>query len=204
MKRIATWLLCSIFIACPLSTAFADSQNLQELLRGTYHVTAVNSCVDAVSGFSDSPVLEVLDPDLGVSNEIAHISGSITFDGVGNAVETSTAMFMNFVEGNVNPVGTVSNTCNYGYTVNSDRSFTLQGDCAGIIEEHIASGLTFLHTGFKKKGFIGSRAKILLVSMIEANEQELFVDGSFATKRMCSRTETLMRVNKREHDDDDD
>ena len=203
MRRIATWLLCSIVIAWPLSTAFADSKNLQKLLRGTYHVTAVNSCVDAVGGFSD-PELQVIDPSLGVSNEIAHISGSITFDGVGNAVETSTAMFMSFVTTNVNSVGTVSNTCNYGYTVNSDRSFTLQGDCAGIIEEHIANGATFLITGFKKKGFIGSRAKILLVSMIEANEQELFVDGVFATKRMCSRTETLMRVNKREHDDDDD
>ncbi len=202
MKRIATWLLCSIVIACPLSTAFADSKNLQKLLRGTYHLTAVNSCVDAVGGFSDK--LEVIDLDAGVSNEISHIRGSITFDGVGNARETSTAMFMSFVEGNENPVGTVSFTCDYWYTVNSNRSFTLQGDCAGIIEEHIASGTTFLHKGFKKKGFIGSRAKILLVSMIEANEHELFVGGSFATKRMCSRTETLMRVNKREHGEDDD
>lgn len=192
MNRTATSLLCTFIFSCPLSTAFAHEHDLQKKLRGTYHLTAVESCVEATDGFGGSPLFT---PMSATNDYISYVSGSITFDRVGNAVSEVNGMTV-LPAPNSSPIRTGSFTCNFAYVVKPDRSFTLDGYCTGNLVVGFPAPLTIMITGIKKQGVMGSSKKMLLVSMTEPNVQEVYVGGALVTHRLCSDTETYMEAKK--------
>ena len=185
-------MLFAVVFSCPLGSAFAQAQDLQEILKGTYHFNTVESCVEATGGFSGEPLYEAFGD---TNTYINYISGTYTFNGVGGAVVTLTAMTMLPVP-NPFPVSTASANCDFAYVVEPDRSFTLDGNCAVLLTGGPSNGLNIMITGIHQNGIVGSAKKTLLVSSNEPNVEEIFVgsDPEPVTQRMCADAGTLIRA----------
>jgi hypothetical protein len=126
------------------------------------------------------------------------MSGLVNFDGNGIAVATLKAMGV--IDNPLGfPVFTISAsdfTCNFTYTVNPDRSFTMeQSICTGDIVYGPGAEVTKIEiTGGESEGFIGQFKQVLTTSKVEPTEQVMTFNGFFGAKRLCTHTWTLVRA----------
>jgi len=189
MNRIAASLLCIIVFSCPLSNAFAQANNLQNQLRGTYNFVGVESCISA-SNFSGS-----FDPIGGSTSTSNTVKGKVTYDGRGTAVYTATGVTIttDSTDPPPHPPLTTSFTCNFGYVVNPDRTFTLNGYCDGVFTSGASNGQTWSLPVVQTQGIIGTDMQ--LWSVTEPLVQDVYVGGARVSKRICFGTATLMRSN---------
>jgi hypothetical protein len=186
------------------SLALADSEgdaNRSSLLKGRYQVTNHIVCVDSQDGFDDPPSLRargsggtVIDTD----------SGTIQFDGNGNAIEIrrGISIFPGPVSPGSFPSGTYEVTCGYTYSVNRDRSFTLNGGCTGTLPAGPVAGLTVDTPQVGGVGQISDSGDMFTLHNVEPVQQLLTLsqDGveTFRTLRLCGSSGVGIRLRKSE------
>lgn len=184
--------------------ALADSEensNRNSLLKGRYQVTNHIVCVDSQRGFSDLPSLQaqgsggtVIDTD----------SGAIQFDGNGNAIETrrGISIFPGPVSPGSFPSGTYEVTCGYTYSVNRDKSFTINGSCTGTLPAGPLAGRTVDIPQIGAFGQISDSGNMFTLHNVEPVQQLLTLSQggveTFRTFRLCGSLGFGVRVRKGE------
>jgi hypothetical protein len=176
-----------------------DPGDRNSLLKGTYQVTNHISCVDSQEGFDDPPTLQargsggtVIDTD----------SGAILFDGYGNAtdVRRGITIFPGPVSPGSFPSGTYEVTCRYTYSVNTDKSFTLNGSCNGTLPAGPAAGLTVDIPQAGASGQISESGDVYTASSVEPVQQLLTLSQNgvevFRTWRLCGTSSIGIRVRR--------
>lgn len=192
-----SWLLVALVLALPPAAVIAAPQNgLPVLLRGDYHYVGTENCVDTPFDFSDDDYLIPQGPSV---NAVSHVSGTISFDGKGNAVTSGTSMTVNDDPAN-NPIGfsifSGNFNCSHEYVMNPDGSFTmLQNEC-NVVGVKGAPGIAINITGGMARGFIGQHNDTLQTATVEPTRQRMIFDGNpaFVITRLCSSTYTYQRA----------
>jgi len=165
------------------------------ILNGKYAFSATGACIESTGGFTPRPNLEPLGATT-VYNE--YLTGTITFDGNGNALQSHSGMDMfdgPFFPFNM-PVGTFVSNCTYSYAVNPDLSFTMEGACFSTLPDGPAQGQTATLTGIKLVGYVKRDGDIVLISGIEPSEQDLVLSGGYTAKRLCSGSGTYFKAGR--------
>jgi hypothetical protein len=184
------------FISCLIvGQAFANDARLMGILNGKYLFSANGACIESTGGFSPRPYLEPLGGTT-VYNE--YLTGTIAFDGNGNALQSHSGMDMfdgPYFPFNL-PVGTFVSNCTYSYEVNPDLSFTMEGACISTLPDGPAQGQTATLTGIKLVGFVKRDGDIVLISGIEPSEQDLVLSGGYTAKRLCSGSGTYFKAGR--------
>ena len=217
MRNITYAFLCMIILPLWPGISMAEKpETLQVLLKGDFRVLGYESCIDSISGFSGYPYwypCSAFDPATGPAATcippIQYESTSIgfaSFDGKGN-VRTTWESLTTVDNPNqfVPPPGSGfppptnffisagETECDYTYTVNPDRTFTMQqGSCAGTITTG-AAGDQLLITGGEFVGFIARGGQTLVTATVEPSEVTITV-GQNTSTRVCSTTSTYYPV----------
>ena len=196
-KTIISWSLVVIVLALPSGLVLADGKgNLQALLRGDYDFVTIEECVASPEGFSEDDYLIPLGPS---NNSASYVMGTMSFDGQGNAVSSSSVMAVNEDPLN-NPLGfsifSGHFECSYTYTVNPDRSFTLvQNECTGVGVKG-APGLRLRITGGVGRGVIGQHIQTIQIAAVEPALQYMTLDETFTIPRYCTYVQTSQRARR--------
>jgi hypothetical protein len=86
-------------------------------------------------------------------------------------------------------------TCNIGYAVNPDLSFTENLSCTGSILSGPSAGNTFTITGVQLQGQISPKGKILIFSDTNDNVETLTLEpGTRVRLRICGRSGTGVKL----------
>ena len=187
--------VCVLLLAGVAGQALADANagKRNALLKGFYRVTTEVACTTSDQGFGDPPGLQALGTGGPV---IDHDTGTIFFDGQGNAIETRHGISISPqpVAAGSSPASTYQVTCRYTYSVNVDKSFTLSGSCTGTVTTGPAAGLTVDVSPAGGAGQLSESRTMFTVSGVEAVQQTLTLSNGFHTKRLCGASTTGVRV----------
>jgi hypothetical protein len=195
-------IVCLLLCSCFAGSALADLDrrkppNRNALLKGPYRVMTHVACTSSDQGFADPPSLQALGFGEPV---IDHDVGTIFFDGRGNASETrrGISVFPQPVTPGAFPSGTYEVTCRYTYSVRADKSFTLDGSCAGRLPAGPAAGLTVNISPAGGSGQISESGAVFMISGVEPVQQTLTLSNGFQTKRLCGASTTGIRLHRPE------
>lgn len=120
-------------------------------IKGTYNVASHVTCTQ------DAP-----------ANIMDHFSGSITFDGNGNAIE-SVRVISIFTALDVGP-GLSELTCVHRYSVDKERSLLLNGSCTGVVTEGGGKGLRIELSPVLQTGQLSESGAVYTTSMVTSTE----------------------------------
>ena len=218
IRRIRYSLFLAIVLTLPSGVAFANGQHdLQRLLRGTYRFHSTEVCLESgPGGFSTDPPFLPSEPS---AKYHTSVMGLANFDGNGNAVFTVKTMTVNdgpyphpFAP---QPVGYGNLTCNKTYTVDSDRTFRMEGSCTSIFPapppppgQPPLSELQFQIDGIVSEGFIGPFRDTLIEAAIAPIEQTVSLGPLpnsgyppfWKNQRKCTFTSTYLRDRRNRSD----
>ncbi|MGH7148868.1 MAG: hypothetical protein ACREIJ_13345 [Nitrospiraceae bacterium] len=205
--------ITSIFLAASLvslvtgsATAQLNLSNPNSLLQGTYRYTMIETC----SRSGEFTALPDLQPIGGGDVVTQHVTGLITYDGLGHAAvnERGIAIFpgpypIGEQPVTIGPIVFDRKRCDWTYTVKWDRTFTQGGDCKGFDkygpEEFGIPGEEVIRTNIQLEGQIGSRGRVLIWNQGGWNGgappiQTLSTNTGFFTKQVCGYSGTAVRV----------
>ena len=171
--------------------------DLNELLKGTYYLVGIETCMEATGGIS-SPDLY---PGIVRGDGTADFFGKAVFDGAGNAVLTlsTTSLVENsqliYSEYSTDVPGilTTSSTCHHTYSVAADRTFSMNGNCAFDFTGGFLKGNTGTITGTQIRGYIGSDGKSILTSYVPGNIQHVSLSNGYEADRVCANKTQYIR-----------
>lgn len=197
-RILMSLLLLSGSIVLALAQEDVDDPGGQNsLLKGTYRTTNHISCVDSQEGFESPPSLKALGSG---GTVIDTSSGVIVFDGQGNATEVvrGITIFPGPVSFGSFPSGTFEVTCRYSYSVNTEKTFTLNGSCNGTLPAGPAAGLTVDIPQVRVSGQISESGQGFTVSGVEPVQQLLTLSQNgvevFRTWRLCGTSGIGIRL----------
>ena len=186
--------LCLLLLPAAIGQALAagpNAGNHNALLKGTYQIAYEIACVTSDQGFSDPPALQAL----GVGGPVIdHDTGTILFDGHGNATEIRHGISIvpqQIVAGS-SAVSTYAITCRYNYTVNADKSFALSGSCSGMISG--GPGLTVDVSPAGGVGQLSESRTMFTISSVTPVRQLVRLGNNTQTQRLCGASATGIRV----------
>lgn len=198
-RILTSLLLLSGSIGLALAQRGEDgSGDRNSLLKGNYQVTNHISCVDSQEGFEDPPTLRAR----GFGGTVIDTSsGTIVFDGQGNATEVVRGITI--LPGPVSPdsfpIVTFELTCRYSYSVNTEKTFTLNGSCNGTLPAGPAAGLT-VDVSRGASGQISKSGDVYTASSVEPVQQLLTLSQNgvevFRTLRLCGTSSIGIRVRR--------
>ena len=172
-------------------------------LKGHYHFSLNGTCILAASppGFTALPDLQ---PSPGAYTEVDQLyeTGSITFDGLGQAISTHKGLSIASVAPAFNAppyVVTYDQTCGFSYVMKSISSFTLQnGSCSGTNTTGPTAfgvpGSTAKITGLTYEGQIGALGSVLTYGTIMPSQSSLEVSNGFNATQLCGTLVTAVRT----------
>lgn len=193
-----------IGLAC-LSAGSAMAQHPKEIpltfLKGQYQFNLNSTCILAATPptFTAPPDLQ---PSPGAYSEVdqSYETGSITFDGLGNATSTNTGLTIASVAPawNTPPyVVTYDQTCVFTYVMKSFLRFTLQGSCSGTNttgpNAFGVPGSTATLTGLTYEGQIGALGAVLTYNAPMPSQSSLVVSNGFNATQLCGTQVTAVR-----------
>ena len=171
-------------------------------LKGHYQISLNGTCILASPpGFTAFPDLQ---PSPGAYSEVDQFyeTGSITFDGVGQAISTHKGISIATVAPAFNAppyVVTYDQICRFGYVMKSISSFTLQnGSCSGTNTTGPTAfgvpGSTVKTTGLTYDGQIGALGSVLTYGATMPSQSTLEVSNGFNVKQLCGTLVTAVRT----------
>lgn len=198
--------VCLLLLSALIGQALADSDKGKHtaLLKGIYQITHEAACTSSDQGFSDPPSLQALGNGGAV---IDHATGTIMFDGRGNATEILhgisivpqpvAALTPQPVSTTPSPVGTFALTCRYTYSGNTDKSFILSGSCTGTIPAGPFAGQTIDVSPVGGLGQLSESGTMFTISSVDPVQQTVMLTNgpqSSQTKRLCGASAVGIRV----------
>jgi hypothetical protein len=172
------------------------------LLKGQYQFNLNSTCILAATPptFTAPPDLQ---PSPGAYSEVdqSYETGSITFDGLGNATSTNTGLTIASVAPAFNTppyVVTYDQICRFRYVMKNISSFTLQnGSCSGTNTTGPTAfgvpGSTAKITGLTYEGHIGALGSVLTYGATMPSQSLLEVSNGFIATQLCGTQVTAVR-----------
>jgi len=198
--------ICTVVFLGAVGLAFAD-QNA--LLKGTYSVTNSSTCNDSgpgidgegnfwPGGFADG----TLEPLGFGATIIDHLSGSIVFDGKGRATEQLRVLsiFPGPVFPGVGAPGVSELTCDWDYSVNTQKTFILNGRCTGSVPSFPGGALIIDVFPVVATGQISESGAVFIASSVDPVRQTLVLTQNGNEFRRAERICADTRMGIRMHD----
>ena len=202
-QRLIAYALVAGLACLSAGSALAQHSNgaSHTYLKGHYQFSLNSTCILAANPptFTARPDLQ---PTPGAYSEVDqnYETGSITFDGFGQATSTHKGLSIASVAPAFNTppyVVTYDQTCKFTYVMNSASSFTLHGHCSGTnTTGPIAFGVpgsTAEVTGLTYEGQISALGSVLTYSAPMPSKSSLVVSNGFNATQICGTQVTAVR-----------
>ena len=199
MRRIKISVLSMVlllWIGLPLwwSPSTQAQGTLNSRLDGTYDFHLVKNCIRTFNNEIFDANLNAIDSGMpGIFNgfnQFIQFGGTLTFNGAGTASLAITGVV---IRGTAGGAANQLNCPNFAYVVSADKTFTLQGDCAGTVTVGPAAGQTLSITNFKFKGSIGTRRRTLIFQNDGPNIETVTLNG-IPSEQICAQNGTAVRI----------
>jgi hypothetical protein len=187
-------------IGCLTFSHSTLSGELDALLHGTYQFTSSIACAQSIDGFnSESPELPALGSSpgdfAGPSPVITYSTGTIVYDGAGNATHRSTDItVLPGVFVGQSPISAADVNCSLEYNVDSDRSFTQEGTCVVTLLRGGAAGQVIHLPVSKATGQMTPSRDVLIITAVVPEQQLLQFSFGFSTWHICGSSTTAVRM----------
>jgi hypothetical protein len=161
-----------------------------QLLNGTYVITAQQSCIEATD------IDAGLVPSGFVTSTYNVFSGSAMFDGAGNANLSITGTYVAVPFDHTSApvqIGTFSTACVDTYTVNPDWTVVLAGTCTTTFTGGPISGETGTINGAALQGHVNAQGTFMVTTYVDGNVDQVNLSTGYSADRVCSDRTTWIR-----------